>query len=125
MAAKVEQYITETCKMQQSFACTFRSTTTRIFRSVSTIYCSFGSASHLCGSDEGSLQPSLGLPKLNSILQELAKCIRALHASLRVRYVAPIEFFAEFLQCTALSAQPDTHVVVMREAYSHHYGCQR
>ena len=124
MAAKVEQYIAETCKMQHSFACTFRSCTNRIFRSVSTIYCSFHSASHSCGSDEGSLQPSLWLPKSNSILQKLAKCSTVLHASSRVRYVAPIEFFTQFLQYAALSTQPATHVAMMREAYSHHYGCQ-
>ena len=71
MAAKVEQYSVETCKMQQSFTCIFTSKVfcaNRIFHSVSTIYCSFHSASHSCGSDEGSLQPSLWLPKLNSIL---------------------------------------------------------
>ena len=124
MAAKVEQYIAETCKMQHSFAWAFRSCANRIFHSVSTIYCSLHSASHSCGSDEGSLQPSLWLPKLSSILQKLAKCSRALHASSRVRYVAPIEFFVEFLQYTALSTQPATHVAVMKEAYSHHYGCQ-
>ena len=124
MAAKVEQYIAETCKMQHSFAWAFRSWANRIFHSVSTIYCSFHSASHLCGSDEGSLQPSLWLPKLSSILQKLAKCSTALHASSRVRYVAPIEFFVQFLQYTALSTQPATHVAVMREAYSFHYGCQ-
>ena len=127
MAAKVEQYIAETCKMQHSFTCIFTSKVccaNRIFRSVSTIYCSFHSASHSCGSDEGSLQPSLWLPKLSSILQKLAKCSTALHASSQVRYVSPIEFFVQFLQYTALSTQPATHVAVMREAYSHHYGCQ-
>ena len=121
MAAKVEQYIAETCKMQHSFACTFRSCANRIFHSVSTIYCSFHSASHSCGSDEGSLQPSLWLPKLSSILQKLAKCSTALHGPFGV---APIEFFNQFLQYTALSTQPATHVAVMTEAYSHHYGCQ-
>ena len=127
MAAKVEQYIAETYKMQQSLTCIFTSKVccaNRIFRSVSTIYCSFHSASHSCGSDEGSFQPSLWLPKLSSILQKLAKCSTALHASSRVRYVAPTEFFVQFLQYTALSTQPATHVAVMREAYSHHYGCQ-
>ena len=126
MAAKVEQYIAETCKMQHSFKCAFRSCINRTFHSVSTIYCSFHSASHSSGSDEGSLQPLLWLPKLNSILQKLAKWSTALHEPLGVRYVriAPIEFFVEFLQYTALSAQPATHVAVMREAYSHHYGCQ-
>ena len=124
MAAKVEQYIAETCKMQHSFAWAFRSCANRIFRSVSTVYCSFHSASHSCGSDKGSLQPSLWLPKLSSILQKLAKCSRALHASSRVRYVAPIEFYVAFLQYTSYSTQPATHVAVMREAYSHHYGCQ-
>ena len=114
MAAKVEQYIAETCKMQESFSCIFTSKVfcaNRIFHSVSTIYCSFHSASHSCGSDERSLQPSLWLPKLSSILQKLAKCSIALHASSRVRYVAPIEFFVEFLQYTALSAQPTTHML--------------
>ena len=61
---------------------------------------------------------------MSSILLKLVKCSRALHASLRVRHVAPIECFAEFLLYTALSTQPATHVAVMREAYSHHYGCQ-
>ena len=42
--------------------------TTIDFFVVSIIYCSFYSASHSCGSDEGSLQPSLWLPKLSSIL---------------------------------------------------------
>ena len=78
-AAKVEQYIAETCKMQQSFAWAFRSCANRIFHSFSTKYCSFHSASHSCGSDEGSLQQSLWLPKLSSILRKLAKCSRALH----------------------------------------------
>ena len=121
MAAKVEQYIAETYKMQHSVAWAFRSCTNRIFHSVSTIHCSFHSASHSCGSDEGSLQPSLWLPKLSSILQKLAKCSTALHGPLGV---APIEFFTQFLQYTALSTQPATHVAVMREAYRHHYGCQ-
>ena len=122
MAAKVEQYIAETCKMRHSFACTFRSCANSIFHSVSTIYCSFHSASHSCGSDEGSLRLSLWLPKLSSILQKLTKFSTALHAPLGV---VPIEFFAQFLQYTALSTHPATHVAVMREAYSHHYGCQR
>ena len=125
MAAKVKQYIAETCKMQHSVTCIFTSKVccaNRIFSSVSTIYCSFHSGSHSCGSDEGSLQPSLWLPKLSSIiLQKLAKCSTALHGPL---IVAPIEFFTQFLQYTALSTQPATHVAVMREAYSHHYGCQ-
>ena len=124
MAAKVEQYIVETCKIQHSFAYFFRSHTKRFFHSVSAIYCSFHSASHSCRSDEGSLQPSLWLPKLSSILQKFAKCSRALHAFSRVRYFAKIEFFFQFLQYTALSTQPATHVAVMWEAYSHHYGCQ-
>ena len=129
MAAKVERYIVESCKMKHSFTCTFRSKVCKncaniIFCLVSIIYCTFHSASHSCGSDEGSLPPSLWLPKLSSILQKLAKCSTALHASSRVRYVAPIEFFIQFLQYTALSTQPATHVAVMREAYSHHYGCQ-
>ena len=121
MADMVEQHIAETCKMQHSYACTFRSCANRIFHSVSKIYRSFHSTSHSCGSDEGSLQPSLWLPKLSSILQKLAKCSTALHAPLGV---APIEFFTQFLQYTTLSTQPATHVAVMREAYSHHYGCQ-
>ena len=124
MAAKVKQYIAETCKMQQSFTCIFTSKVccaNRIFHSVSTIYCSFHSASHSCGSDEGSLQSSLWLPKLSSILQKLQNAAQFLHRPLRV---APIEFFTQFLQYTALSIQPATHVAVMREAYSHHYGCQ-
>ena len=85
MAAKVEQYIAETSKMQQSFTCIFTSKlhcSNRIFPSVSTIYCSFHSASHSCGSDQESLQPSLWLPKLSSILQQLAKCSRGLHGPL-------------------------------------------
>ena len=121
MAAKVEQYIVETCEMQHSFTWTFRSCANRIYQSVSTIYCSFHSASHSCGSDEGSLQPSIWIPKLSSILQKLAKCSTALHAPLGV---TPLEFSAQFLQYTALSTQPATHVAVMREAYSHHYGRQ-
>ena len=124
MAAKVEQYIAETCKMQHSFTCIFTSKVccaNRTFRSVSTIYCSFHSASHSYGSDEGSLQPSLWLPKLSSILQKLAKYSTALHGPLGV---GPIDFFTQFLQYTALSTQPATHVAVIREAYSHHYGCQ-
>ena len=131
MAAKVEQYIVETRKMQHSFTCTFRGNVCKncaniIFCLVSIIYCTFHSASHSCHSDDGSLQSSLWLPKLNSILRKLEKCNTALHAPLGVRYVriAPIEFFVEFLQYPALSAQPATHVAVMREAYSHHYGCQ-
>ena len=126
MAAKVEQYIAETCKIQHSFTFAFRTKVpkncpNRIFHSVSTICCSFHSASHSCGSDEGSLQASLWLPKLSSILQKLAKCSTALHGPLGV---APIEFFTQFLQYTAHSTQPATHVAVMKEAYSHHYGCQ-
>ena len=179
MAAKIEQYIVETCKMQHSFAWTFRSCANRIFtqflqytalstqvashvavmwkilqpslwlKKVSNIlqklakcstalhgplgvapidflaqflqYCSFHSDSDSCGSDEGSLQPSLWLPKLTSILQKLAKCSTALHLT---SGVVPIEFFAQLLQYTALSTQPAIHVAVMREAYSHHYGCQ-
>ena len=124
MAAKVEHYIAETCKMQHNFEWAFRSCAKRILHSVSTIYCSFHSASYSCGSHEGSLQPSLWLPMMSSILQKLAKCSTALHASSQVRYVAPIEFFVQFLQYTPLSTQPATHVAVMREAYSHHYGCQ-
>ena len=124
MAVKVEQYIPKTCKMQQSFTCFFTSKVhcaNRVFPSVSAIYSSFNSASHSGGSDEGSLHPSLWLQKLGSILQKLAKCRTALHGLLRV---APIEFFTHFLQFTALSTQQATHVAVMREAYSHHYGCQ-
>ena len=121
MAAKVEPFIAETCIRQHSFACTFRSCANRIFRSFSTIYCSFHSANHSCGSAEGSLHPSLWLAKLISILQKLAKCGRPLDGPLGV---APIEFFTQFLQYTALSTQPATHVAVMREAYSDHYGWQ-
>ena len=124
MAVKVEQYIPKTCKIQQSFTCISTSKVhcdNRIFPSVSTIYSSFNSASHSCGSDEGSLHPSLWLQKLGSIFQKPAKCRTALHGLLRV---APIEFFTHFLQYTALSTQQATHVAVMREAYSHHYGCQ-
>ena len=128
MAAKVEQYIAATRKMQHSFARNFRvkvckNCANRILCWVSTLYCSFCSASHSCGSDEGSLQPSLWPPKLSSILQKLAKCSTAMHGPLGV---APIEFSTQFLQYTALSTQPATHVAVMREAYtsySHHYGC--
>ena len=124
MAPEVGQYITETCKMQQSFRCIFTSKVccaNRIFHSVSTRYSSFHSASHSCDSDEGSLRPTLWLPKLSSILQKLAKCSTALHGPLGI---APIDFFTQFLQYTALSTQPATHVAVMREACSHHYGCQ-
>ena len=126
MAAKVEQYIAQTCKIQHSFTCVFRSKlpkncTNRTFRCVSTIYYSFRSASHSCGSDEGSLQPSLWLTKFRSTLQKLTKCSTVLHAPLGI---APIECFVEFLQYIALYSQPATHVVVMSEAYSHHYGCQ-
>ena len=121
MAAKVEQYIAETWKMQHSFAWAFRSCANRIFHSVSTIYCSFHSASHSCGSDEGSLQLSSWLPKLSSILQKLAKCSTALRSRLGF---TPIEFLTQFLQYTALSTQPATHLAVMWEAYSHHYGCE-
>ena len=127
MAAKVEQYIAETWKMLQSFTCIFMSKVHcahRIWLSFSTIYCSLNAANHSCGSDEGSLQPSLWQPKLSSILQKLAKCCRALFASSLVSYIAPIEFVFHLLQYTALSTQPATHVAVMREAYSHHYGCQ-
>ena len=127
MAAKVEQYIAETCKMQHSFTCIFTRKVccvNRIFSSVSTIYCSFHSASHSCGSDKGSLHPSLWLPKLSSILQKLAKCRRPLHVSSQVRNAVPIEFFFKFLQYTSLSTRPATHVAMMKEAYSHHYGCQ-
>ena len=111
--------------MQHSFASAFRSCAERFVHSDSAIYCSFHSASYSRGSDEGSLQPSLWLPKLSSILQKLAKCSTALHASSQVRYVAPIEFLNQFLQYTALSNQPATHLAVMREAYSHHCGFQR
>ena len=124
MAAKVEQYIAETCKMQQNFTWIFKSKVFRangIFHSVSTIYYSFQSASHSCGSDEGSLQASLWLPKLSSILQKLAKCSTALHRPLGF---APIDLFTQFLQYTTVSTQPATHLAVMREAYSHHYGSQ-
>ena len=109
MAAKVEQYIAETCKMQHSFTCIFTSKVfceNRIFHSVSTLYCSFHSASHSCGSDEGSLQPLLWLPKFSSILQKLEKCSTALHRS---PGFPPIDFFTQFPQYTALSTQPATH----------------
>ena len=107
--------------MQDSFACAFRICANRTFHSVSEIYSSFHSASHSCGCDEGSLQPSLWLPKLSSILEKPAKCRTALHAPLGF---ARIEHFTQFLKYTAFSTQPATHVAVMREAYSHHYGCQ-
>ena len=102
----------------------FRICTNRIFHSVSATYFSLNSASHSCGSDEGSLQPSLWLPKLSSILQKFAKWSTALHGSSWVRYFGRIEFFIKFLQYTALSTQPATHVAVMRNACRHHYGCQ-
>ena len=121
MAAKVEQYIAETCKIQQIFAWAFISCANRFFYSVAAIYCSFHSASNSCGSDEGSLQPSIWLRKLSSMLQKPAKCSTSLDGPLGV---ARIEFFAQFLQYTALSTQPAPHVAVMRKAYSHHYGCQ-
>ena len=127
MVGKVEQYIAETCKMQHNSTCIFTSKVccaSRIFCSVSTIYCLFHSASHSRGSCEGRLQPSLWLPRLSSILQTLANCSRALHPSSQVRYAVPIEFFVKFLQYTPLSTLPDTHVAVLKEAYSHHYGCQ-
>ena len=79
MDAKIEQYIAETCKMQHSFAWVFRSCAHRFFHSVSAWYCSFHSASHSCGTDVISLQPSSWLPKLSSILQKLAKCSTAFH----------------------------------------------
>ena len=91
------------------------------FYSVAAIYRSFHSASHSCGSDEGSLQTSIWLPKLSSILQKPAKCSTSLDGPLGV---VRIEFFAQFLQYTALSTQPATHVAVMRKAHSHHYGSQ-
>ena len=94
----------------------FKSTKWRQFENVK-----FEALSTRRGSDEGSLQPSLWLPKLSGILQKLAKCSTALHGPLGV---AAIEFITQFLQYTALSTQPATHVAVMREAYSHHYGCQ-
>ena len=126
MAAEIEQYIVETRKMQHNFTRTFRGKVCKncayiIFCLVSIIYCTFHSASHSCGSDEGSLQPSLWLPKLSSILQKLAKCSTALNVPLGV---VSIELFTQLLQYTAFSTQPATHVAVMREAYSHHYGCQ-
>ena len=124
MAAKVEQYIAETCKMKETFTCIF---TTNVCCANRIIMLSLynilllHSASHSCGSDEGSLQPSLWLKKLRSILQTFAKCSKALHGPLGVK---PTDFFTQFLQYTALSTQPATHVAVMREAYGHHYGCQ-
>ena len=96
LAAKAEQHIAETCKMLQSFTCIFKSKVFRangIFYSVSTIYCSFHSASHSCGSDDGSLQPSLWLSKLSSILQKLAKCSTALHRPLGF---VPVDFSLSF-----------------------------
>ena len=41
----------------------------------------------------------------------------------KVRQNCANSIFIEFLQYTALSAQPATPLAVMREAYSHHYGC--
>ena len=120
MAEKVEQYNGEACKMQESFAWAFRSCADRFFPSVSAKYCSFHSGSHSCGSDEGSFQPSIWLPQSSSILQKLAKCSTPLHGPLGV---VPIDFVTQFLQYTALSTQPATHVTVMREAYSDHYSC--
>ena len=91
------------------------------FCSVSTIYSCFHSASHSCGSDYGSLQPLLWLPRLSSMLLKLVKCSTSLNRPLGV---PPIEFFTQFVRYTALSTQPANHVAVMGEAYSHHYGCQ-
>ena len=107
MAAKIEQYLAEACKMLQRFTCIFMSKVccaNRIFRSVSTIYCSFHSARHSCGRDEGRLQPSLGLKTLSSILQKLAKCSKVLHGHLGF---VPIEFFTQFptIYCSFHSAR--------------------
>ena len=82
MDAKNEQYLAETCKMQHSFAFAFRSCAHRFFHSVSAIYCSFHSASHSCGSDEGTLHTILCLQKFSSILQKLEKCSTTLHGHL-------------------------------------------
>ena len=96
-----------------------RSCANRSFRSVSTIYCFFHSDGHSCGSDEESLQPSLWLPKESSILQKLVKYSTSSHNPLGV---GPVDFFTQFLKYTNVSTPPPTHVAVMREAYSHHYG---
>ena len=106
MAAKVQQYIAATCKMQQRFAWAFRSCTNRIFPSVSTIYCFFHSASHSSGSDELSLQPSSWLQKLSSILQKLAKCCRALPTYSLVRYICAHRICLSFstIYCSLNSA---------------------
>ena len=79
--------------MQDSFTCFFTSKVccaNRIFRSVSRIYCSFHLASSSCRSVERSLQSSLWLPKLSSILQKLAKCSTSFHGPMGV---VPIDFF--------------------------------
>ena len=78
---KLSSILQNLAKMEQSFRCIFTSKVCcakRIFHSVSTIYCSFHSARHSCGSDEGSLQPSLWQPRLSSQFQKLAKCSTAL-----------------------------------------------
>ena len=77
MAAKVEQYIAETCKIQHSYAWAFRSFANRIFHSVSTIYCSFHSASHSCGSNEGSTHEWLAESKVQYIIETKQKNILA------------------------------------------------
>ena len=120
MAAKVGQYIAETCKVQHSFPWAFRSCTSKTFHSVSTIYGSFYSASHSCGSDQEANIHYYD-SKVEKHITETCKSSTALHGPLGV---APIELFTQFLQYTALSTQPATHVAVMREAYSHHYSCQ-
>ena len=131
MAPKVKQYIVGSCKMQHSFTRTFRgkvckNCANRFLCCVSIIYCFFHSASHSCGSDEGSLQPSLWLPKLRRILQKLPKCSTALHGPFtsKVRENFTKRSFCSFLQYTVFSTEPATHVAVMREAYSHQYVCQ-
>ena len=54
--------------------------------------------------------------KVSSILQNLAKCSKAIDAFSRERYVVQIEFFDQFLQYTAFPTQPATHVAMMRQA---------
>ena len=88
---------------------------------VSAIYCSFHSARNSFGSDDGSLQPSIWLSKLSSIMQKPAKCSTSLDGP---SGVGRIEFFAQFLQYTALSSQPASHVAAMIKAYRNHYCCQ-
>ena len=56
--------------------------------------------------------------KVDHYIAETCKMQHSLHGTLGV---VPIDIFTQFLQYTALSTQPFTHVAVMREAYSHHY----